>query len=64
MPWGFCWSTLDESWVFNPPTLGRTCASVKRPNNKAIFYTINDCNTKQIFVGDDKSISVVGSRTI
>jgi hypothetical protein len=31
--------------------------------NKAIFFTINECNTKKIFVGDDRSISVVGSRT-
>jgi hypothetical protein len=21
MPWGFCWSTLDEPWVFKPPML-------------------------------------------
>jgi hypothetical protein len=32
--------------------------------DKAIFSSLNECNTKQIFVGDDRSLSVVGSRTI
>jgi hypothetical protein len=32
--------------------------------DKAIFYSLNECNTKKIFVGDDRSLSVVGSRTI
>jgi hypothetical protein len=30
MPLGFCWSTLDEPWVINPPVLGRMCT--KRAN--------------------------------
>jgi hypothetical protein len=29
--------------------------------NKAIFSALNECNTKKIFVGDDRSLSVVGS---
>jgi hypothetical protein len=29
-----------------------------------IFSTLNECNTKQIFVGDDRSLSVIGSGTI
>jgi hypothetical protein len=29
-----------------------------------IFSTLNECNTKKIFVGDDRSLSVVGSGTI
>ena len=29
--------------------------------NQAIFSTMHKCNTKQIFVGDDRSLSVVGS---
>jgi hypothetical protein len=29
--------------------------------DKDIFSSINECNTKKIFVGDDKSLSVVGS---
>jgi hypothetical protein len=32
--------------------------------DKAIFFALNKCNTKQIFVGDDRSLSVVGSGTI
>ena len=31
---------------------------------KAIFSALNECNTKEIFVGDDRSLSVVGSGTI
>ena len=29
--------------------------------DQAIFSTMPECNTKQIFVGDDRSLSVVGS---
>jgi hypothetical protein len=32
--------------------------------DKAIFFSLNECNTKKIFVGDDISLNVVGSRTI
>jgi hypothetical protein len=32
--------------------------------DKAIFSTLNKSNTKKIFVGDDRSLSVVGSRTV
>ena len=39
-------------------------ASYHRVKDKAIFSTLNECNTKQIFVGDDKSLSVVGSRIV
>ena len=28
---------------------------------KAVFLALNNCNTKNIFVGDDISLSVVGS---
>jgi hypothetical protein len=31
---------------------------------KVVFSTLNDCNTKTIFIGDDRSLSVEGSRTI
>jgi len=33
-------------------------------NNKAMFSSLNDCNTKNIYVGDDRSLSVVGTGTI
>ena len=32
--------------------------------NKSMFSSLNDCNTKHIYVGDDRSLSVVGSGTI
>jgi hypothetical protein len=31
--------------------------------DKAIFSALNECNTKKIFVGDDRYLSVVGSGT-
>jgi hypothetical protein len=36
-------------------------ASYHMAKDKAIFYTLNECNTNKIFVGDDKYLSVVGS---
>ena len=39
-------------------------ASYHMAKDQAIFSTIHDCNTKQIFVGDDRSLRVVGSRKI
>jgi hypothetical protein len=32
--------------------------------DKAIFSSLNECNTKKIFVGDDRSLSVVGYETV
>ena len=32
--------------------------------DKAVYSTLQDCNTKNIFVGDDRSLSVEGSGTI
>jgi hypothetical protein len=32
--------------------------------DKDMFSSLNECNTKKIFVGDDRSLSVVGSGTI
>jgi hypothetical protein len=31
---------------------------------KPYFILLNECNTKKIFVGDDRSLSVVGSGTV
>src|SRR5713226_2831825 len=39
-------------------------ASCHMAKDQAIFCTIHECNTKQIFVDDDSSLSVVGSRTV
>jgi hypothetical protein len=38
-------------------------ASYHMAKDKAIFSALNECNTKKIFVGDERSLSVVGSRT-
>ena len=35
-------------------------ASYHMGKDKAVFPTLNDCNTKNIFVGDDRSLSVEG----
>ena len=35
-------------------------ASYHMAKDQAIFSTMHECNTKQIFVGDDRSLSVVG----
>ena len=32
--------------------------------DKAVFSTLNHCNTKNIFVGDDRSLNVEGSGTV
>jgi hypothetical protein len=39
-------------------------ASYHMVKDKAIFSSFNECNTKKIFVGDDRSLNVVGSGTI
>jgi hypothetical protein len=36
-------------------------ASYHMAKDKTIFSTLNGCNTKKIFVGDDRSLSIVGS---
>ena len=32
--------------------------------DQAIFYTMHECNTKKIFIGDDRSLSVVGCEIV
>jgi hypothetical protein len=39
-------------------------ASYHMDNDKSIFSSFNECNTKQIFFGDDISLRVVGYGTI
>ena len=39
-------------------------ASYHMAKDQAILFTMHECNTKQIFVGDDISLSVVGYGTI
>jgi hypothetical protein len=39
-------------------------ASYHMAKDKAVFFILNKYNTKKIFVVDDRSLSVVGSRTV
>ena len=39
-------------------------ASYHMGKDKAAFLALNNCNTKNIYVDDDRSLSVVGSGTI
>ena len=39
-------------------------ASYHMDKDRDIFSTLNECNTKKIFVGYDRSLSVVGSRIV
>jgi hypothetical protein len=50
-------SSFDE-WLID------SVASYHMAKDKDIFSNLNECNTKKIFIGDDRSLSVVGSRTI
>jgi hypothetical protein len=39
-------------------------ASYHMAKDRDIFSALNECNTKKIFVGDDRSLSVEGSGTV
>ena len=47
----------SNEWLIN------SGASYHMAKDKAMFSGLNDCNTKQIFVGDDRSLNVVGTGT-
>jgi hypothetical protein len=47
-------SSSDE-WIID------SRASYHMAKDKDIFSALNECNTKKLFVGDDRSLSVVGS---
>jgi hypothetical protein len=47
-------SSSDE-WIID------SLASYHMAKDKSIFSSLNECNTKKIFVGDDRSLSVVRS---
>ena len=56
--YGFSFNTTSTSsydeWLID------SGASYHMAKDKAIFSSLNECNTKQIFVGDDRSLNVVG----
>ena len=51
-------SSTSNEWLID------SGASYHMAKDQAIFFTMNECNTKQIFVGDDRSLSFVGSGTV
>jgi hypothetical protein len=51
-------TSSSNEWLIDSGT------SYHMAKDKAIYSTLNECNTKKIFVGDDRSLSVVGSGTI
>ena len=51
-------SSSSHEWLID------SGASCHMGDDKAMFSTLNDCNTKNIFVGDDRSLSVEGSVTV
>jgi hypothetical protein len=59
---GFSFNTISTSssneWLID------SRASYHMAKDKTIYYALNECNTKKIFVGDDRYLSVVGSGTI
>jgi hypothetical protein len=59
---GFSFNTTSTStsndWLID------SGASYHMDKDRDIISTLNECNTKKIFVGDDRSLSVVGSGTI
>ena len=48
-------SSHSHEWLFD------SGASYHIAKKKAMFSSLNDCNTKNIYVGDDGSLSVVGT---
>jgi hypothetical protein len=49
--------TFDE-WLID------SGSSYHMDKDRAIFSTLNECKTKKIFIGDDRSLSVEGSGTV
>jgi hypothetical protein len=59
---GFSFNTISTStsneWLID------SGESYHMAKDRDIFSTLNECNTKKIFVGDDRSLSVEGSGTV
>ena len=51
-------SSSSHEWLIDYGT------SYHMGKDKSLFLTLNDCNTKNIFVGDDRYLSVEGSRIV
>jgi hypothetical protein len=51
-------TTSSNEWLID------SRESYHMAKDKSIFCALNECNTKKIFVGDDRSLSVVRSGTV
>jgi hypothetical protein len=51
-------TSTSDKWLID------SRASYHIAKDRDIFSTLNECNTKKIFVGDDRSLSVEGSGTV
>jgi hypothetical protein len=51
-------STSSDEWLID------SRSSYHMAKDKDIFSSLSECNTKKIFFGDDRSLSVVGSGTV
>jgi hypothetical protein len=60
----FSFNTPSTTTSYSDEWLIDSGASYHMAKDKAIFSSLNECNTKKIFVGDDSSLSVVGSGTV
>jgi hypothetical protein len=61
---GFSFNSNSTTTSSSDEWLIDSGASYHMAKDKAIFSALNECNTKRIFVGDDRSLSVVESGTI
>jgi len=60
-PIGFFFNATSTSFDEILIDSGESCHMAK---DKSILSTLNECNTKKIFIGDDRSLSFVGSRKV
>ena len=56
--YGFSFNETSNEWLIDYG------ACYHMDKDKDMFSSLNECNTKKIFVGDDRSLSVVGSGKI
>jgi hypothetical protein len=61
---GFSFNTPSTTTSSSYEWLIDSGASYHMAKDKAILSALNECNTKKIFFGDDRSLSVVGSGTV
>jgi hypothetical protein len=61
---GFSFNTPSTTTSSSDEWLIDSRESYHMAKDKAIFFSLNECNTKKIFVGDDRSLNVVGSGTV